>query len=235
MIILVGCVSNDPASSQEQSTYEPPQTVEIEPEAESPDPEPIDEPINDEIGDEGSDTDEVTNNGVGNEENDIDEASDNGVIDEENDTDEPIVTDEMPTITVRFYYHSSEIDPNHMLLPEAYLYNAEEMQDPFDWEEFAGHMYEHTGINVIGAWFEGSKLYVDLNEVELTYFNWGSTGSADRGIRLNKTLGSVPDISSFEVLVDGQRGAETSHFNFAYVGIVENNQFVRSEFFDSLD
>jgi len=151
------------------------------------------------------------------------------------DPDEPTDTDEMSTIMVRFYYHDPELDPDFILSPEAYLYISEEMQDPFNSEEFSGLMYEHTGINVIAAWFEGNKLYVDLDEIELTYFNQGTTGSADRGIRLDKTLASVPNITSFEVFVGGERGAETEHFIFGYVGIVENNQFVDREFFDELD
>ena len=117
-------------------------------------------------------------------------------------------------VTVRFYYHCILIDPYVMLLPDAYRYNAVEIPGPYLWAEFRRLMYEHTGISVWDLWFEGDKLYVDLHSTEEILFNWGSTGSFDRGTRLNKTVASLPGVASFEILVGGAHGVETSHYSF---------------------
>ena len=48
-----------------------------------------------------------------------------------------------PTTTLRFYYHSTEIDPNIYALPEAFLYHAVEIPVENLREVFIGLMYEH--------------------------------------------------------------------------------------------
>jgi len=137
--------------------------------------------------------------------------------------------------TVRFYYHSREIDPNVELLPEAYLYNPEEIPTEQFRDEFIRLLYVHTDITACDLWFDGDRLYIDLHEDENSHFNRGSTGSADRGIRLYKTLASVPGIASFEVHVGGIRGAYTSHFSFYYVVLVEDGEIVGYEEFEPFD
>ena len=135
------------------------------------------------------------------------------------------------TITVRFYYHCKEIDPYMDLLPEAYLYILEEVSVKNLEEEFIRLMLEHTGITILGFWFDGSKLYVSLDPSELGHFDHGSTGSADRGTRLNSTLASFVQWGSFQVLVGGEPGVETYHFNFGYEAMVENGEIVNFDFY----
>jgi len=145
--------------------------------------------------------------------------------------------DSPPTLTVRFYYHSTEIDPNLYALPEAFLYNAEEI---IAVEGFAATfrrlMYEHTGLQISDLWFDGSKLYVDLHESAIGFFDHhGTTGGTINAIIFEKSLLSIPGISSFEVLVNGQCGVHGNHFNFGHIAIVENGEVVRREFFDLPD
>jgi len=139
-----------------------------------------------------------------------------------------------PTTTVRFYYHSIEIDPNLYALPEAFLYNAEEIiaVEGFT-ADFRKLMYEHTGLQLSDLWFEDYKLYVDLHESAISFFDHHSTtGGTINATIFEKSLLSIPGISSFEVLVNGQRGAHGNHFNFGHITIVENGEVVRREFFD---
>jgi len=128
--------------------------------------------------------------------------------------------------TVRFYYHCIETDPMVMLLPEAYRYNAVEIPGQYLWEYFRKQMLYHTGINIWDLWFEDDKLYVDLHSTEEILFNWGTTGSLDRGTRLEKTIASLPGVVSFEILVGGRRGVETSHYSFNWIATVENGEIV---------
>jgi len=140
---------------------------------------------------------------------------------------QPLTAEE--SVTVRFYYHCAKIDPMVMLIPEAYRYNAVEIPGQYLWEEFRKLMFEHTGINVWDLWLDGDKLYVDLHSTEAMLFDQGSTGSHDRGMRLYKTVASLPGVASFEILVGGERGIETSHFNFNRIAIVENGEIIRFE------
>jgi len=137
--------------------------------------------------------------------------------------------DEM--VVIRFFYHSMELDPYFELSPEAYAYNTETIPRGYWEKEFIRLMYAHTGISISRLWFDGCKLYVDLHENELRMFDHGSTGAYDRGIRLNRTLASLPGVASFEVLVDSERGAMTSHFSFNYIAIVEYGEIIRFDSF----
>jgi len=136
-----------------------------------------------------------------------------------------------PKITVRFYYHSIELDPNLYALPEAFLYNVEEIiaAEGFT-ATFSRLMYEHTGLQISDLWFEGDKLYVDLHEDAIGFFDHhGTTGGVINATIFEKSLLSMSGISSFEVLVNGQRGAYGSHFNFGHIAIVENGKVIRRE------
>jgi len=75
------------------------------------------------------------------------------------------------TTTLRFYYHSIELDPNIYALPEAFLYNAEDVPTESFHQEFIRLMYQHTGLRILSLHFEGSKLYVDLYEDAIAFFN----------------------------------------------------------------
>jgi len=140
-------------------------------------------------------------------------------------------------VTVRFYYHSAEIDPNRYALPEAFLYNPVDIPAQNLREEFIRLMYEHIGVRIQDFWLEGDKLYVDLHEDSGLFFDQhGTTGGVIIARRFESTLLSLPEtIASFEVLVDGQHGVEGNHFNFGHVAIVENGEVVRREFFDVLE
>ena len=140
-----------------------------------------------------------------------------------------------PTTTVRFYYHSIALDPNAYALPEAFLYNAEEIIGVEGFTDtFRRLMYEHIGLQISDLWFEGSKLYVDLHENAIGFFDHhGTTGGVINTTIFEKSLLSISGISSFEVLVNGQRGAHGSHFDFGHIAIVENGEVVRREFFAS--
>ena len=142
-----------------------------------------------------------------------------------------------PTTTVRFYYHSTALDPNLYALPEAFLYNEEDIiaVEGFT-ATFRKLMYEHTGLQILDLWFDGSKLYVDLHESAIGFFDHhGTTGGAINATIFEKSLLSMSGISSFEVLVNGQRGIHGNHFNFGHIAIVENDEVVRREFFDLTD
>ena len=128
------------------------------------------------------------------------------------------------TINLRFYYHCHEADPDFKLHPEAYRYKTVEVPAQHLWAEFPRLMYEHTGINISNLWRAGNKLYVDLHPEELAQFDQGSTASADRGERLIRTIAGLPEITSFEILIAGKRGVETSHISFAWIAVVENGE-----------
>jgi len=126
-------------------------------------------------------------------------------------------------VIVRVYYHSVDLDPNFELLPEAYLYNIEIIPKRYFREGFIELVHRCIGISILDLWFEHDKLYVDLSENEMVNFDTsGSLGALDRGIRLHKTLASIPGISYFETLVGGQRGVSVFHHNFGGIGVVKN-------------
>ncbi|MCL1844186.1 MAG: GerMN domain-containing protein [Defluviitaleaceae bacterium] len=129
-------------------------------------------------------------------------------------------------VTIQFFYLCTQKDPDFMMLPEAYLYLPEEISVQNFREDFIRLMYKHTGIDVLDLWREDSKLYVNLHPDEAIFFNHGSSGSLDRGNRLIKTLASFPSITSFEILVGGERGVSTSHFCFDFVAVVEDGEVV---------
>jgi hypothetical protein len=81
-------------------------------------------------------------------------------------------------------------------------------------------------------WFEGEKLYIDLDETEIKHFSIGSAAGFDRGTVLDNTLASLPGITSFEILVNGERGVMLSHYGFYYVAVIENSQIVDRVFYD---
>ena len=140
------------------------------------------------------------------------------------------------TTSVRFYYHCYVIDPYANLLPEAFLYN--EVAIPTDnlFEEFIKLMYENVGVRILDLWFSGDKLYVNLHEDAFAFFNgFGTTGGSIRMRVFENSLLSLPQIASFEVLIDGQRGVEADHFNFSHVAIVEDGQVIRRDFFTEYD
>ena len=150
--------------------------------------------------------------------------------DAENLETEQDYSNNMETVAVRFYYHCDEIDPYANLIPEAFLYDAVEIPIENLYEEFIRLMYEHTGVRILDFWFEGDKLYVDLHEDALTLFDgFGSTGGMMKSIVFENSLISLPSMTSFEVLVNGQRGVGGSHFDFGHVAIVENGEVVRRE------
>lgn len=141
----------------------------------------------------------------------------------------PINSDEM--VTIRLYYHCSQLDPNMYGLPEAFLYNTRSIYTSNLHEEFIEIMYEHIGIHIQAFWFEGDKLYVNLHEDSRYFFDQhGTTGALEMLNIFERTLLSLPGaISSFEVLVDGQRGVEGSHFSFNHIAIVEDGRVVARE------
>jgi len=142
---------------------------------------------------------------------------------------------EAESMRLRFYYHSIEIDPYVYLLPESFLYIVEYVPVDNYREEFIRLMYEHIGVRILDLWFEGDKLYVDLHHDALFFFNQGTTSSSKRLTIFEKSLLSLPGIASFEVLICGQRGLESEHFNFGHVAIVENGKVVRRDFFVDVD
>lgn len=142
-------------------------------------------------------------------------------------TQEPRRLSDEEKVIVRFYYHCIEADPFYMMQSGAYRYNVEEIPGPYMWTEFRRLMLKHTGINVWDLWFDGDKLYVDLHSTEWMPFDWGSTGSFDRGQRLIKTIASLPGVASFEILVGGVPGYATSHFCFGWIAIVEDGRIAR--------
>ena len=138
------------------------------------------------------------------------------------------------TVTVRFYYHSPELDPNIYSLPEAFLYNTEEISIENLEEEFIRLMHEHTGVRILDLRFAGDRLYVNLHEDAIGFFDHhGTTGGTRNTIIFENTIASfIPGMGSFEVLVNGQRGVEGNHFNFGHIAIVENGEVIRREYFD---
>ena len=137
------------------------------------------------------------------------------------------------TAFIRFYYSCSIIDYNIEGIPESFLYNTEEIPVENFNEHFIRLMYEHTGISILDLWFDDSKVYVNLPKVEAEIFDMsGSTGASIRMNILNRTVASLPGITSFEILVDGQRGVSGWHFGFNYVAIVENGRLAGFDFFN---
>jgi len=144
-------------------------------------------------------------------------------------TYEPILSQEWATL--RFFYHSEELDPNSDLHPEAYLYITEDILIENLQEEFIRLMYEHIGVNISDLSFEETKLYVDLHEDAFRFFDGlGSTGGMMRVTIFEKTIASMPGIDSFEVLIDGQRGVMGNHFSFDQIIFVENGEIVGREY-----
>ena len=134
--------------------------------------------------------------------------------------------DTIENLTVRFYYHDFIRDP-YMNMLHADYYNPvyEEIPGEYFWEEFIRLMFEHTGIRIWDMWLEGDKLYVDFHSTEWFFFNRGTTGSTDRGMRMSLSLASIPGISSFELLVGGEAGVWVDHFAFGTYHI-ENGEIV---------
>lgn len=142
------------------------------------------------------------------------------------------IDNQSETIALRFYYHDIELDPNLNSLPEAFLYNTEEIKAQNLREEFIRLMYEHTGISILDLWFEEDKLYVNLSQSSISFFDNFGTAVALRNLTIfEKSLLSIPGIAYIEVLVSGQYGFEGSYFSFGHVAIVENNEIVKHNFY----
>jgi len=166
----------------------------------------------------------------------------NPSVDEQDDARQDVITPtscikqedfiDADVVTIRFYYHSLDIDPNVYSLPESFLYNSEEIYINNFRDELIRLMHEYTGIRILDLWFEGSKLYVDLHEDALRFINQGTAGSTISINILERTLASVPGITSFEMLLNGQRGVEKDHFIFGFIAIVENGEIIRHERFE---
>ena len=130
------------------------------------------------------------------------------------------------SISVKFFLRCDERDPYVNMASDAYVYTEEFITGHSFWEDFIVLMFKHTNIRIWDFWIEDSKLYVDLHSTEAIFFNQGSTGSADRGNRLLKTFASLPMIDSFEILVGGIHGYETSHYNFAWIALIEDGSII---------
>jgi len=110
--------------------------------------------------------------------------------------------------TMRFYRHS-EFSPEPI-----YGYTSVEIEYE-DWQaQVIYHMQTHTDIRLADLWYEGNRLVVDLTPWGAVPFNWGSHGSAMRGLNLTTSLATLPNVEEIEVLVGGQRGFSVDHFYF---------------------
>ncbi len=119
-------------------------------------------------------------------------------------------------ITVKFYnagdlneyYEDGKL--NYELMPYT--------DDTVSINNFADDMQEkmlkHSGIMIDDIWYEGTKLYVDLNIYEKYNFDRGSTASGSLHNNLFQTLYCLPEIEKIEVLLDGERNVYASHFSF---------------------
>jgi len=136
------------------------------------------------------------------------------------------------TVVLRFYYLCRELDPNLLFLPEAFLYVAEAIDPERIDEEFIRLMYEHRGIGVLGLHFDGGKVYVDLRGRDLEHFGFGSSAAWYGREILSRTVASIPDITSFELMTDGRRSTVGDKLSLNFVATVENGRIVGKEYFD---
>ena len=151
-------------------------------------------------------------------------------------------------ITVRFYHHSLDKDPNLYLPPDAFLYETVSIPSQNFEEIFATEFYQRTGIPIINIWFqdwgqywfaeifeniqEGRRLYVNLGEGASAHFDRGTAKSIINLNILERTILSIPDISSFEIFINWQRGIYGSHFSFNHVAYVENGKLTQRVWFN---
>ena len=142
-------------------------------------------------------------------------------------------------ITTRFYYHDKHIDPNLEGLSHAFFYRTVDIPAENFEEVFIREFYRATGINIIRTWFVApfeyryeptnirDKFYVNLHEDIGEFFGGMSYENTKIYLAiLEKTILSLPDINSFEVLVGWKRGVTGPHFNFNHIAYVENGQVV---------
>ncbi|MCL2841443.1 MAG: hypothetical protein FWE05_11825 [Defluviitaleaceae bacterium] len=135
-------------------------------------------------------------------------------------------------ITVRFYYHSMELDPNVYSLPESFLYKSVDIPAANFEEIFIREFWERTGIPIMGIWFRDCEFYtnrlvVNLGEGADSFFDTqGSAGSRIYLTILDKTLTNLVQDGAYEILVNWQRGIMGSHFSFNNIAIVENVEIV---------
>ena len=135
-------------------------------------------------------------------------------------------------ISLRLYYHSTEIDPNIYALPESFLYDTVNIPTQNLRDEFIQLMYERIGVQILDLWFVEDKLIVNLHRDSILFFDSHGTAGASIVITIfERTLASMPNITAFEVLLDGGRGFAGHHFDFNHITIVEDGEIVRREFF----
>ena len=140
--------------------------------------------------------------------------------------------------TVRFYYHSTELDPNAELPPESFLYNAEDIPVDNLAEEFIRLMYEHTGVRILDMWhqheYEGNGVMyiINLHEDAVGFFDHHGTIGGTRNLTIfEKSISSLPGMSAFEVRINGEPGVAGNHFNFNQTTIVQNGEVIDRVFF----
>ena len=130
----------------------------------------------------------------------------------------------VPPITVRFYYYDTNIDPQVMLIEEAWRYISMDFgNNRYFWGHFVLAMYEETGIEILKIYDDEGVTHINLAQTERQRFNEGSTGVALRSGRLMRTLASIPYVTEIRILIDGQRDVLTNHASFHSTFILQDD------------
>ena len=124
---------------------------------------------------------------------------------------------EAATVEVKIFYSSYDEELNENILE----YVTVPLRVSNISEDTSRFMLEYNGIVVDSIWYEGSRIYVDLNEGERAKLDRGSeAGNVGSNILL-RTFSSYPGVEEIVILIDGEHNSYGNHFNFDGAFIAE--------------
>jgi len=123
---------------------------------------------------------------------------------------------EADTITVDFYYIVSEGTWYK------WSYATETIPVSNISADTIRFMKEYCNIEIDSIWFDGCRIFVNLNERERARLDAGSTAGSVITETLIRTFSSYPNVMELEVLINGIFEEFGNHFNFRNIFIVSD-------------
>jgi hypothetical protein len=117
------------------------------------------------------------------------------------------------TIPIKLFSYD-EVNSTHYGDEENFRYMTVYIPEENFLEEAAKLMYLQELFSVDRLWYEGNRIYADLNVIELLRANNGSMGGFVRQSTLLRTLASFPDVEEIVVLINGAANLWADHFGY---------------------
>jgi hypothetical protein len=133
------------------------------------------------------------------------------------------------TIPIKLFSYD-EVNSTHYGDEENFRYMTVYIPEENFLEEAAKLMYLQELFSVNSLWYEGSRLYADMNVTELRWASNSSMGSAVWRMTLLMTLASFPDVSEVVVLFEGEDNVFIDGFPYNGVFTVSGSLWADIDF-----